>query len=80
MQKRNANAQLHIIGMIPRPDVERELVTETNNLLVETFPECYYSPRAIGAHGHFLEDNVHLNDFGVYHAARLFNKIIKSLL
>ena len=68
---------MHIIGLIPRLDVDRELVT--NNLLVQTVPECYYSPRDIAAHGHFLEDNVHLNDFGVYHAARLFVKILNVI-
>ena len=52
---------------------------KTNQLICKTLPECYASPRDIRNSGHFGNDSVHLNTDGAYHAARLFNRIIKSV-
>ena len=79
MLQKNEATRVLIIGLLPRPDVAKNLVTEANNLLYEAFTESYISPRDIKANGHFLNDNVHLSPFGIYHAARMFQRIFNSV-
>ena len=79
LAKQEPGVVLVIIGLLPRPDVELPLMQKTNQLIYKTLPECYASPRDIRDSGHFGNDSVHLKTDGVYHAARLFNRIIKSV-
>ena len=79
LAKQEPGVVLVIIGLLPRPDVELPLMQKTNQLIYKTLPECYASPRDIRDSGHFGNDSVHLNTDGAYHAARLFNRIIKSI-
>ena len=78
---RNPHCSLVVIGLIPRHDVSREKITATNSFLEAFLPDCYTSPRDIRALGHFKNDGIHLDqNMGVYHAARLFKRVIEYVL
>ena len=81
VQWRNPRTLIKIIGLMPRPDVERIFVQETNLFLLDYIKQSYVSPKFIEPHGHFEPDGVHLNhEIGIPHAARLFQRVIKSVL
>ena len=78
---RNPHCILVVIGLIPRHDVSREKITDTNSFLETLLPDCYTSPRDIRALGHFENDDIHLNqNMGVYHAVRLFKRKIEYVI
>ena len=79
VNQKNPAARVSVVGLIPRPDVPKHLIQETNDLLYEAIPESYFSPRNIRSKD-FSNDNVHFNSVGILHAARLFTRIINSVL
>ena len=77
LPNRNSYNPVFIISLTPRPDVSKELVTQSNNLILERLPDrC---PRNISSAGHFLNDNVHLNVPCNNHTTRLFQREIDSV-
>ena len=80
LELQNPYITVKIIGLLPRPDVERVVVQSTNTLLYENLSRAYVSPREIEPHDHFEADGVHLNvELGIYHACRMFKRIIQSV-
>ena len=61
LELRNPYISVKIIGLLPRPDVERVVVQSTNSILYETLKFSYVSPREIEPQNHFEGDGVHLN-------------------
>ena len=76
----NPFINVKIVGLIPRPDVNRFLGQETNFIIYRILNYSYVSPRDIEPKDHFEGDNVHLNDCGIYHAGRLIKRVIQSVL
>ena len=76
---RNPRVVFKLIGLMPRPEVERILVQETNLFMLDFIEESYVSLKYFEPRGHFEPDGTHLNrEFGLYRTTRLFQTAINT--
>ena len=63
--ERNPAVRVLIIRLLPRPDVDTSLISETNKLLTKTMPDCSANPEKIISLYDFEGDNKHLKSSGI---------------
>ena len=72
---------VRVIGLMPRPDVDYELVQKTNDYLRNFLGQLYVGPRKIHA-SHFIKPNskdlAHLNYCGEKMVLALFLRVIET--
>ena len=71
----NLLKNIKVFELIPPLDVKRFLEQETIFINYRTLMYSNVSARDIQPKGHFEADGFHLNEFGLYHAGRLFEGV-----